>query len=269
VYRFYGVNDLPIYIGKSVNLRDRIRSHFSGDYRSSNDVRISSEIRRIEVEETAGELGALLKEARLVKELLPLHNYRLRRKLNACFVRLPDLRSPPEVLKAKDIDWSARECGAEALYGPFATKAHVKALLEQLAGDEGLCWRQLGWEKRGGPCFARQVRKCRGACLGEETPEQHNLRLATALAPYRVADWPWPGRVAIRERNPDRALEEAHVFERWSHLGTARSEDDLMELAQARAEIDFDPDIYRILVSYIAKHRRSVLPLARVVAMQD
>src|SRR5262249_34866731 len=43
VYRFYGVNDLPLYIGKSINLRDRIRSHFSGDYRAANDLRISSE----------------------------------------------------------------------------------------------------------------------------------------------------------------------------------------------------------------------------------
>ena len=134
VYRFYGVNDLPIYIGKSVNLRDRVRSHFSSDYRSANDIRISGEIRRIEVEETAGELGALLREARLVKELLPLHNYRLRRKLNACFIRLADLRSPPEVLANKDIDWAARGPGAEPLYGPFATKANVKKLLEELAG---------------------------------------------------------------------------------------------------------------------------------------
>jgi len=265
VYRFYGVNDLPIYIGKSINLRDRIRSHFSGDYRSANDIRISGEIRRIEVEETAGELGALLREARLVKDLLPLHNYRLRRKLNACFIRLPDLKSPPEVLMTKDIDWSARGPDAETLFGPFATKQHVKAMLENIAGEEGLCWRQLGWEKRGGPCFARQVRKCRGACLGEETPEQHNLRLATALSPYRVLDWPWPGRVAIRERHVDGRIEEAHVFERWTHVGTARSEDELEELAHARVEIDFDPDIYRILVSYIAKHRGSVRPLRSFV----
>ncbi|MGZ5036340.1 MAG: exonuclease domain-containing protein [Usitatibacter sp.] len=268
VYRFYGVNDLPLYIGKSVNLRDRIRSHFSGDYRSANDIRLSGEIQRIEVDESAGELGALLREARLVKELLPLHNHRLRRKLNACFVRLPDLRSPPEVLHAKDIDWGARDAGAEALYGPFATKAQVKTLLEELASEEGLCWRQLGWEKRGGPCFARQVRKCRGACLGEETPEQHNLRLATALAPHRVGDWPWPGKVAIRERHPDGAFEEAHVFERWSHLGTARSDEDLQELALARSEIDFDPDIYRILVGYIAKHRHAVRPLGAARAAE-
>ena len=109
------------------------------------------------------------------------------------------------------------------------------------------------------------MKKCRGACIGEETPEQHHLRLATVLAPYRVLDWPWQGRVVVRESNPETGIEEGHVFERWSHLGTARSEEDLAELTEARAEIDFDPDIYRILVSYVAKHRGSVRPIARPV----
>jgi DNA polymerase-3 subunit epsilon len=263
VYRFYGVNDLPIYIGKSVNLRDRVRSHFSSDYRSANDVRISSEIQRIEVEETAGELGALLKEARLVKELLPLHNHRLRRKLNTVFVRLQGLDSPPEIVANKDIDWAARGDGAEPLFGPFATKQQVKQVLENLAAEHGLCWRQLGWEKRGGPCFARQVKKCRGACIGEETPAQHNVRLATALAPLRLADWPWQGRIAVRESHPEGTFDEVHVFERWSHLGTATSEEELGGLAEGRAEIDFDPDVYKILAAYVAKHRGSVRPLAR------
>jgi DNA polymerase-3 subunit epsilon len=263
VYRFYGVNDLPLYIGKSVNLRERIRSHFSSDYRSANDVRISGEIRRIEVDETAGELGALLKEARLVKDLLPLHNYKLRRKMNAVFLRVPSLRSPPEIVANKDIDWGARGEGAESLYGPFATRQHAKQMLEGLAGEHGLCWRSLGWEKRGGPCFARQVKKCRGACIGEETPEAHNVRLATALASHRLLDWPWEGRIIVRESHPDGAFEEGHVFDRWSHLGSARSDEELADLAEARAEIDFDPDIYRILVSYTRKHRASVRPLAR------
>ena len=265
VYRFYGVNDLPIYIGKSVNLRERVRSHFSSDYRSANDVRISGEIQRIEVEETAGELGALLREARLVKDLLPLHNYRLRRKSNACFVRLPDLSSAPEVLANKDIDWSVRGEGAATLYGPFATKVHVRKLLEQLAGEHGLCWRQLGWEKRGGPCFARQVRKCRGACIGEETPQVHNLRLATVLAPWRVAEWPFAGRIVVRERHPEGRFEEAHVFDRWCHVGTARSAEDLDDLATTRVEIDFDPDIYGIVKSFIGKHRAAVHLIPRAI----
>ena len=261
VYRFYGVNDLPIYVGKSINLRDRVRSHFSSDHRSANDIRLSGEIRRIEVEETAGELGALLLEARLVKSLLPLHNYRLRRKRNACFVRVPSLGEAPEILLNKDIDWSARGEGAEALFGPFQARLNVRQMLEALAAEHGLCWRQLGWEKRGGPCFARQVKKCRGACVGEESPQQHNLRLVTALAPWRVADWPWPGRVMVMERDAASGREEAHVFDRWCHLATVKSEEALDEWATARAELEFDPDVYKIVHSFVAKHPRALRPL--------
>ena len=105
--------------------------------------------------------------------------------------------------------------------------------------------------------------KCRGACIGEETPESHNVRLATALAPYRLLDWPFEGRILVREANPESGIEEGHVFERWSHLGTARCEEDLAELADARVEIDFDPDVYRILAAHLSKHRASVRPLAR------
>jgi DNA polymerase-3 subunit epsilon len=100
------------------------------------------------------------------------------------------------------------------------------------------------------------VGKCRGACIGEETPESHNVRLATALAPHRLLDWPFEGRIIVREANPESGIEEGHVFERWSHLGTARSEEDLAELADARVEIDFDPDVYRILATPLRPVRR-------------
>jgi DNA polymerase-3 subunit epsilon len=68
VYLFYGEGTLPLYIGKSVNLRDRVMSHFSGDHASSKEMRISQEIKRIEWRVTAGELGALLLESRLIKK---------------------------------------------------------------------------------------------------------------------------------------------------------------------------------------------------------
>jgi DNA polymerase-3 subunit epsilon len=105
------------------------------------------------------------------------------------------------------------------------------------------------------------VKKCRGACVGEEMPAVHNLRLATALAAFRVADWPWPGRIAIRERNVETGIEEAHVFDRWWHVGTARDEDELAGLAEARIEIGFDPDVYKILQSFLRKRRASLIEL--------
>ncbi len=254
VYRFYGVNDLPIYVGKSINLRDRVRSHFSGDHRSANDLRLSGEIRRIEVEQTAGELGALLREAALVKSILPLHNYRLRRKSSASFIRMGALGAPPDTITVGEVDWNERGPGAEPLHGPFATKAHVRALLEELAAEHGLCWRLLGWEKRGGPCFARQLRRCRGACIGEETAEVHGLRLATALAKWRIRDWPWEGAAVVRERDPDGRIEEAHVIDRWCHVGTARSEEALAAILESRHDLQFDPDVYRILLRHMEAH---------------
>jgi DNA polymerase-3 subunit epsilon len=193
---------------------------------------------------------------------LPLHNHRLRRKANACFIRLCDLSRPPEILLNKDIDWGehfgASPEEAATLYGPFAAKLNVRKLLEEIAHEEGLCWRLLGWEKRGGPCFARQVRKCRGACVGEETPQVHNLRLATALAPWKLAEWPWRGRVMIRERHAEGRVDEAHVFDRWWHIGTARDEEGLAALGESRVAIEFDPDIYKIVQAFIRKRRGAV-----------
>ena len=54
VYLFHGENDLPLYIGKSVTLRARVISHFSGDHASSRAMRIGQQVRRVEWMETAG-----------------------------------------------------------------------------------------------------------------------------------------------------------------------------------------------------------------------
>src|SRR4029078_9813039 len=62
VYIFYGEDNYPLYVGKSVNIKDRVLSHFSNDHSSLTDLQISQEIKRIETIKTAGELGALLLE---------------------------------------------------------------------------------------------------------------------------------------------------------------------------------------------------------------
>ena len=78
-----------LYVGKSVNLRTRIMSHFSGDHSTTaKDMHISRDIRRLDWVETAGDFGALIKEAQLVKRLAPMHNRRLRETKEACTLSL-------------------------------------------------------------------------------------------------------------------------------------------------------------------------------------
>ena len=117
MYRFYGLNALPLYVGKSVNLRARIAAHFSQDYRSANDLRLSAEITRIEIEETAGELGALLRESQLVKTLLPAYNKRLRRRAEMVALAVAEEPEAPDYVRSNAIDPRS----LEHLYGPFAS----------------------------------------------------------------------------------------------------------------------------------------------------
>ena len=246
VYIFKGVNDLPLYIGKSVDLRERVRSHFSSDYRNANDVRLSAEITGIEVVPCAGELGALLLEAKLVKTKFPMLNKALRKKTEMSL-----LNALGEVLALKDFSPDQ----LFGLYGPFANKRGAKLALQKIASENKLCWTALGLEKREGACFGYQVNKCAGLCIGKELPLMHAARLVAALAPWRIADWPFVaagGYAFVKEDSPLTG-EQIHCFRDWCHLGTASDAAGLYDLLEQRVDTVFDVDVYKLLVKAYKK----------------
>lgn len=261
VYLFYGEKDVPLYVGKSINLRTRVMSHFSGDHRVAKDMRIAAEVKRIDWIETAGELGALIEEARLVKKLSPVHNRQLRRASELCAWHWPADRhdEAPELVSARDLT------GGEFrdLYGLFRSRRTAIEALREIALEHELCHALLGLEKRKGPCFAYQIKRCRGACAGVETPREHAARLAAALAVLRVRAWPFPGRIGIRETSTDGERCDMHVLDQWCHLGTVKSEEELRDLQDGSLRPLFDLDTYKILTRYLlnGKHRPQIVPL--------
>ena len=257
VYLFYGLNALPLYIGKSRNLRERVGAHFSSDYRSATDLRLSAEIQRIEFEETAGEIGALLREAALVKTMLPAHNHALRRKAESGVLELPDTPAPPSYVPAAAVE-PAELAGH---FGPFSSKRQARETLRWLAAEHALCWKALGLEKRQGPCFARQVKRCAGACVGAESADAHHARLAEALASHAVPHWPFRGLAAIRERSLLGDRTDVHVIRDWCWLGTAHDDGELGRLMEAPPRPSFDADISRLLIRTLARGKHEVLSL--------
>jgi DNA polymerase III subunit epsilon len=254
VYLFYGENPLPLYVGKSVNLRDRVASHFCSDWQRETDLRLSQEIRRIEFEETAGEVGALLRESQLVKVLLPAHNHALRRKAESGVLELPADPGPPRYLSGEAI-----EPGTLAgRYGPFSSRRQARELLRSLADEHALCWTALGLEKRPGPCFARQLRRCAGACVGAETAQVHAARLAKALAGHAIPAWPSPGMAALREPSATGERVDVHVLRDWCWLGTARDDGELARIIEAPPRPAYDADIVKLL---LRRHKAGALPL--------
>jgi DNA polymerase III subunit epsilon len=259
VYLFYGDNPLPLYIGKSKNLRERVSAHFSSDWASETDLRLSAEIRRIECEPTAGELGALLREAKLVKSLLPAHNRALRRKADAGVMTLREDGTPAFVSAG------AFEPGITTpAYGPFSSRRAMRETLTALAHDHALCWTRLGLERRLGPCFSRQLKRCPGACDGAESIAAHDARFRTALAPLAIPAWPFNGPALVREASEDGERVDVHVVRDWAWLGMARDDSELHALLESPPEPEFDVDITKLLLRTWAKDPSRFVPASRI-----
>ncbi len=248
-----GSGALPLYIGKSTRLRSRVLSHFAADHQSDRELSLSQQVRRIEWIATAGEVGALLKEAELVKRLQPTHNRQLRRNRELCTWRLAtdivgDWRL--ELVHAADLDFGRRD----DLYGFFRTRREASNRLRALARDHALCPPLLGLEShpQGARCFDFQLKRCRGACHGGESPQAHALRLIEALHALKVEHWTWPGPIGLREG------EAIHVVDGWRWLGTATDEVTLADILESGRPA-FDLDIYKILVKAVKR-----LPVLRL-----
>lgn len=252
VYLFYGEGTLPLYIGKSVNLRTRVMSHFQSAAKVAREMRILQEIRRIEWRETAGELGALLLESRLVKELQPVYNRQLRRERQLLTWKLArDPSTRPLVVLTRMDDVGQQDF--PQLYGTYRSKRQAVEALQQLAQMHQLCPRALGLESGKGACFAHQIGKCKGVCAGLEAPERHYLRTQMALAQHRLRAWPYAGPIGIREYHGQSARSEIHLFDQWCHLATANNDAELEDALDTRHLLAFDLDTYRLLGQRLAK----------------
>jgi excinuclease Cho len=236
VYIFHGEDgDLPLYIGKSVNLRNRVLSHL----RTVEEARMLRQTRRISHIRTAGEIGALLLEASMIKQQQPLLNQKLRRTKQLCSITIKD--SKPTVVYSKEVNFAT----ATDLFGLYSSRSAALESLRQIADDNRLCYGALGLEKlaKGRPCFRAMLHQCGGVCRGEESIESHQSRLFTSLEGLRVSCWPYPGAVGLVERFGDEC--QIHVVRNWCYLGSVQTVEQTATLNLQAA--GFDADGYKIL----------------------
>jgi len=246
VYLFYGEGQLPLYIGKSVTLRARVMSHFQSAAKVAREMRILTEIRRVEWIETAGELGALLLESRLVKDKQPIYNRQLRREKALCTWQLHDDPKANPLVKLQQLD-DIEPAKWGQLYGTYRSKRQAHEALRLLAETHALCPQLLGLESGKGACFSCQIGRCKGACAGREPAHLHRIRTQMALTKHRLQAWPYPGQVAIREHHARSERTDIHVFDHWCHIATVHDAAELDALADSRQALAFDVDTYHLL----------------------
>ena len=262
VYLFYGENDVPLYIGRSSNVRRSALAHFAADRKHQRDVLLAEQIRRIDWIETAGELGAQLTELRLLKTLQPVHNPRRKDDNELCAWKLEPAENGGMTVRlvyAQELDFGAEP----GLYGLFPSKRKAIDALREIAAAHRLCLIQLGLEHspqgRRAPCSAYPLSQCKGLCIGKEAPGQHDIRLMGALARMKLESWPFPGPVGIRETANWGSMTEIHLIDRWAYFGLIEPEQAFLHVQRVRPA--FDLDVYKILVRYLKQAKTDIISM--------
>lgn len=259
VYIFYGESGIPLYVGKSVNIRDRVLSHFAADHTSSLELKITQQIKSIETIQTEGELGALLKEAYLVKKLQPLYNRRLRQKNKLlvlkyseneqgyfnCSFGIQDHIDPQEIDK---------------IIGVFRSKKSLQEFLFSIAKEHNLCEKLLGVDKTSSSCFGYRLGRCKGACSNKEKPLFYNFRFMEIIGKMKFKKWPFEQPIVIDDYSNDGTTRDSFIINNWCVIGKMNTSSNKLETT---LDIGFDLDTYKILNSCLnkpkyAKHIRTI-----------
>lgn len=276
VYYFYSQQGELLYVGKSVNLRNRVLSHFSSDYKNSKEFQMSQKTAHINFETTPSDFGAQIRESHQIKSLAPLYNRRLRKTR-----KLYQYKTTVDTNGYLRLETEAVSSAApsDQQFGLFRSPRQATIQLEKLADQYFLCHQLIGLEKsksKNTACFRSQLKKCLGACHGGESADTYNERLNAAIARYQIQAWPYQTAIMIEERNTeDSDRVSFHIIDNWRYIAQLDIAEDIYDLgyeavsSSAAAKVKsnhilaaddkFDLDIYFILVRFLINEENKKL----------
>lgn len=212
-----------LYVGKSMRVRSRVHAHFRA---SAQGAAWTARAETVEHHPTLTELGALVLEQRLVAELRPPGNARLKHagdwvwlccRLDAAFPVL-EVGAGPAPGRAVNV-------------GPLRGRATATELSEQLTSLFGLrrCGRRL--PRRAHPSAYGQMGRCLSPCLGDLDPNLYRRRLDAALALFAADD----GGARAVLRHVDRLVAEAAGGRRYERAAWLRRRRERLAVLVRRA----------------------------------
>lgn len=119
---------------------------------------------------------ALLLESYHIKQQIPIYNRAQRRKgaSYGLFVE-PDANGYLNLKISNKAEISSP-------IATFTSQKMARKVLDDMVEQYGLCQKMCGLYTTSGACFHNQIGLCKGACKGEESPQDYNLRVEKAMA---------------------------------------------------------------------------------------
>jgi excinuclease ABC subunit C len=130
IYKYFDADNTLIYVGKAINLKNRVRSYFSGHDHSPKTQVLVSKIDHLETIVVQSEVDALLLETNLIKEYRPRYNIILKDDKSHLYIKITLYEDLPRVSTCRQTD-IAQDPKA-TYFGPFPSSATVKQTLRYL-----------------------------------------------------------------------------------------------------------------------------------------
>ncbi len=181
VYLMHGAKDEILYVGKAVNLKNRVRQYFQSSRGHTAKIqRMVSQIDHFEYIVTDSEVEALILECNLIKEHRPKYNTMLKDDKSYPYIRV-DVQDPfPTITFAR-----RQKKGDKAkYYGPYPSAGAVKDVLEllhklyQIRTCTRVLPRDQGKERA---CLNYHIHQCLAPCQGYVSQEEYAKQVREAM----------------------------------------------------------------------------------------
>jgi len=170
VYLMKDANGKIIYIGKAVNLKNRVRSYFLSQQAASPKTRaLVKNIRDLEYILTDSEIEALILESNLIKKHKPKYNIRLMDDKNYPYLRVTVQEDYPRI----EIVRSRKKDGAR-YFGPYTNTGYVNETLRLLKKIFPVrSCKQATFTRQERPCLNAHIERCAAPCCGRISREEY------------------------------------------------------------------------------------------------
>ena len=180
VYIMRDDKDVILYVGKAINLHNRVRSYFRENIGRGPAIdQMVSLIARFEYIVTDSELEALVLENNLIKENSPKYNTLLKDDKTYPYIKVTVGEDYPRILFSRTM-----KKDKSRYFGPYTSAAAVKDTIEllnklyQLRTCNRVMPRDIGIER---PCLNYHIRQCLAPCQGYVSKEEYRQQVAGAL----------------------------------------------------------------------------------------
>lgn len=180
VYLMHDAQDTIIYVGKAINLKNRVRQYFQSSRNKGPKIeKMVTKIHRFEYIVTDSELEALILECNLIKEHRPRYNTMMTDDKSYPFIKVTLGEDYPRVLFSRNMKKDKSK-----YYGPYTSAGAVKDSIELVNRIFGLrtCNRSLpkdiGKER---PCLYYHIHQCAAPCQGYITKDEYKERIKAAM----------------------------------------------------------------------------------------